>query len=152
MIENRTRTRRYGGRVVAIGVAAVGAAIAIAYSMVPGSGRAASTAPVAAVSGVHEVVGRQVYDTTPRKRAVAQCPAGEAAVGGGYILAGNFQNVSSAAPSSIPVVTESGPAYRGDIGGGTAPRLWSIVAIAPSNYSGSWGLTPKAVCVKATRR
>jgi len=138
------------GRVVALGIAMVGVALGIAYASGPGSSRAASTASLAGVSGVHEVVGRQQYDSASRKHAFAQCAKGEAAVGGGYLLAGDFQRASSPAPASIPVVIESSPAYRGDIGGPT-PRMWSIVAIAPSNLTGSWGLTAKAICAKAAR-
>jgi hypothetical protein len=141
MVSNRKR-------VIAIGVAVVAASAGLAYSMAPSSSRAADAAWLAGVSGIHEVVGRQQYDTSARKQAIAQCKSGEAAISGGWILAGDFQH---AVPANTPMVTESGPAYRGDIGGGTVPRLWSVIAVAPTGFSGSWGLTAKAICVKAAR-
>jgi hypothetical protein len=135
-------------RLAAASLAAVGIAAAFAYATLPRDSRAAGEVQFAGVSGVREVVGKQVYDSASSKIALAQCRAGEAAVGGGYLLAGDFQRGSS---PSIPVVTESGPAYRGDIAPGKPPRLWSIHATAPSTLSGPWGLTAKAICVKAAR-
>jgi hypothetical protein len=64
-------------------------------------------------------------------------------ISGGYILAGPFQTVDSPAPNSLPVVTESTPSSTLDSG---VTNAWTVVAIAPSDFSGDWGLTPKAMC------
>jgi hypothetical protein len=96
------------------------------------------TVTTGGLTGAHEVLGDQQYDAQPPKHAVAKCPEGETVIAGGYILAGAFQNVDAAAPSSLPVVTESTPSASFD--------AWTVVAIAPSDLIGDWGVTPKAIC------
>jgi hypothetical protein len=93
-------------RVIAIGVAVVASAAGLAYSMAPSSSRAADSAWLAGVSGIHEAVGRQQYDTSARKQAIVQCKAGEVAISGGWILAGDFQH---AAPANTPTLRRAAP-------------------------------------------
>jgi hypothetical protein len=103
------------------------------------------TVTTGGLTGAHEVLGDQQYDAQPRKHAVAKCPEGETVIAGGYILAGAFQNVDAAAPSSLPVVTESTPSASSIVASFDA---WTVVAIAPSDFIGDWGVTPKAICAR----
>jgi hypothetical protein len=132
-----------------IGIAAVallGVGILAGVTFLSGSeGSDSPGFELTGLAALHEVVGEQDYSAAPRKQAVATCDEGEIAISGGYILAGEFQTVDAPAPDNLPVVTESTPASTLDSG---VVNTWSIVAIAPSDFSGSWGLTPKAVCVE----
>jgi hypothetical protein len=108
-----------------------------------------ATATVTGLSGVHEVLGEQQYDAEPRKHAVAKCPDGETVLAGGYILAGSFQTVGTDAPASLPIVTESTPAASDIV---ASLDAWAVWAIAPSDFVGEWGITPKAICAKVAER
>ena len=137
------KARVVSGGIVSVTIAILGVAASVAYATSPDGARRMST-EFAGIAGLHEVVGEQQYNAVRRKQASANCGRGEVVVSGGYILAGPFQTVGSPAPKALPVVTESTPARRQD----GPPDTWSVWAIAPRDFSGPWGLTPKAICAK----
>ena len=137
---------RTGGRIAAAMIATVGAAAGAAYAAAPHA-TGGTTSELAGISGPHEVVGKQVYSPSSRKRVVVKCGPGESALGGGYILAGDFQPAGSPVPRSLPAITENTPSFS-SVSVSGAPDAWSVVAIAPRNFSGRWGLTPKVICAR----
>jgi hypothetical protein len=118
----------------------LGATGGIAYALPDVSNGSASIAAPA----FRQVVGPEVKGTASRKESIAKCGTGEAVAGGGYLMAGAFQNRAKPAPKAVPVPTESTPSQAEP--GAVVPNAWKVVAIAPSTLSGRWTLRAYALC------
>ena len=128
-----------------VAVAAVGAAIlavtgGIAYAALPTASSGVDRAAVPPF--LHTAVSPEVKGAAARKQAKATCPTGEAVAGGGYLIAGPFQNAKPA-PKAVPVATESVPSLSPSA---TLPNEWSVTAVAPSPFAGRWTLRAYALC------
>jgi hypothetical protein len=128
-----------------VGAAAIVAAIlavtgGIAYAAHPNTSSDVDGAAVPPF--LHTAVSPEVKGAAARKQAKATCPTGEAVAGGGYLIAGPFQNAKPA-PKAVPVATESVPSLSPSA---TLPNEWSVTVVAPSTFAGRWTLRAYALC------
>lgn len=126
--------------IAATAITMLGVTGGIAYALPDTSNGDAKTAAAA----FRQVVGQEVRGTASRKESIARCSTGEAVAGGGYLIAGAFQNRAKPAPRAVPVPTESTPSQAEP--GAVVPNAWRVVAIAPSTFSGKWTLRAYALC------
>jgi hypothetical protein len=132
--------------IVAVTVAMLGVTGGIAYAAFPNANSEDASTALSAAAASREVLGPQIRGAATRKFSLAKCGPGQSVSGGGYSLAsavGGFQTQGAPAPKAIPVVIESKAWHHGP---GSGTNAWGVIAVAPSNFSGTWALMATAMC------